>query len=207
MALRFSPGGNVQAHRMEFLRMYCELPEEALLLDDWAAMSHPTSGWQVLHFLAQAVNRSHLQVPAGCTRRPLELLGGADSLVQALLRRRCDLDCPISQSAAAAPGFTALHLLAKPYQKWRPEELDDVLALAAAILQHGGCANPQVAHTGRTPLAIAASSGQEKMVRLLVRHGADPAAPEGDGVTPMELCRRGRQNRLATVLEELSRLT
>ena len=95
-----------------------------------------------------------------------------------------------------------MHLLAKPYNKWTREQLDDVLALAEAILQHGGRVNPRVQHTGRTPLAIAASSGQEELALLLVRYGADPAAPERDGLTPIGICRRGRQPVMASRLEE-----
>ena len=71
------------------------------------------------------------------------------------------------------------------------------------MLRHGGRVDPHVGHNGRTPLAIAASSGQEALVRLLVRFGADPKAPEGDGITPIELCRRGRQNSFVLLLAEL----
>ena len=159
-------------------------------------------------FLAQAVNRGHLVAPAGCYLRGLGLLGGAESLVRKLLEHGCDLNAAIEEPApgfkAAAVGFTALHLLAKPHHKWSPEELDDVLAFAEAILRNGGRVDPHSGRGGRTPMAIAASSGQAELVQLLVRYGADPRALEGDGITPIELCRRGRQNAMANLLAELA---
>ena len=113
------------------------------------------------------------------------------------------MDDHVAEHAQVAKGFTALHLLAKPYKKWTREQLDDVVALAEAILQQGGNASPEVPRTGRTPLAIAAaSSGQEELALLLVRYGADPAAPERDGLTPIGICRRGRQPVMASRLEE-----
>ena len=42
------------------------------------------------------------------------------------------------------------------------------------------------------------------MVRLLIRYGADPSVPEGDGATPAELRRKGCQPGMAATLEELA---
>jgi ankyrin repeat protein len=53
-------------------------------------------------------------------------------------------------------------------------------------------------------MAIAASSGQAELVQLLVGYGADPRALEGDGITPIELCRKGRQTAMANLLAELA---
>ena len=199
-AVLFTAGSDVEANRRQFLQEYCDMPP-GLFEEEWAALRHE-SGWTPLHFLAQAVNRGHLLAPAGCRRRGLELLGSAESLVRLLRERGCDLDCAVSQTASAARGFTALHLLAKPYKKWSRDQLEDVLAPAEAILQQGGIADPEVPHSGRTPLAIAASAGQEELALLLVRYGADPAACERDGPTPIEICRRGRQLAMASRLEE-----
>ena len=150
------------------------------------------------------MNQGHLQAPAGCRLRGLELLGGAEPLLRVMMHGGCDLNALTDEHAFAAPGFTALHLLAKPHHKWSRDELDDVLSLAEAILRLGGRVDAFIPHTGRTPLAIAASSGQEALVRLLVRYGADPAAHEGDGFSAIELCRRGRQNAMAALLVELA---
>ena len=136
------------------------------------------------------------------------MLGTAESLVWKLLAHGGDLNAAVEEPApgrkAAAVGFTALHLLAKPHHKWSPEELDDVLAFAEAILRNGGRVDPPQGRSGRTPMAIAASSGQAELVQLLVRYGAGPRALEGDGITPIELCRRGRQNAMANLLAELA---
>ena len=200
-AIRFSKGGDVEAHQLEFLRLYCEVPER-WISRQWGGFRH-SSGWQVLHFLAQAVNRGHLLAPAGCPRQGLEVLGGADSMLEEVLDHGGDLDATVSESADCAAGFGALHVLAKPYHRWSADQLDDVLSLAKAALQRGCRADLRVPHTGRTPLAIAATAGQEQVARLLVGHGADPTVVEGGGMTPIQLCRRGRQIHMAKVLEEL----
>ena len=188
--------------RLQFFIKYCELTEVLLLDRSWASLSHQT-GMQPLHFLAQAVNRGHLQVPAGTGLSGLELLGGAKSMLHAMREHGADLDSPVGADHLAA-GFTALRLLAKPHHRWSQQELGDVLALAEAILQQGGRVDAQVPRTGRTPLALAAAAGQEDMIRLLIRFEADPGAPDGDGVTPIELCRKGRQHATAALLVELA---
>ena len=115
------------------------------------------------------------------------------------------MDSAIRENAADAAGFTALHLLAKPRQQWSSGQLSDVLGLAEALLKHGASVNPRVLHSGRTSLGLAASSGQEAMVRLLVRYGACPEDKEGnDGQTPIEICRKGRQYGMAKLLAELA---
>jgi ankyrin repeat protein len=45
---------------------------------------------------------------------------------------------------------------------------------------------------GRQPLRTAAAGGRPAAVRRLLAHGADPTLPDGDGRTPLDLCRRGR---------------
>ena len=178
-------------------------PEIADGAEDWAGMMDG-SGWTPLHFLCQAVNRGHLLAEAGARRSGLDLLGHPTFVVRWLVAAGCELNAPIVQKLqnTNAVGFRALHLLAKPHHKWTREQLDDVLALAQAILQQGGRVNPEVPHSGRMPLSLAASSGQEELALLLVRYGADPAAPERDGLTPIGICRRGRQPVMASRLEE-----
>ena len=136
----------------------------------------------------------------------MELLGGADAVVSALVGHGCNLSRRIADIAgSAAAGFTALHLLAKPHSRRTSEQLEDVLALAQALIRRTADVNARLPRTERTPLAIAATAGQQEMCRLLVAHGADPAAREGpDGLTPIELCRRGRQSSMASMLGELA---
>ena len=167
-------------------------------------MRHDESGWHPVHFLAQAVNRGHLQAPAGSCLQSLALLGSAETVVGLLISKRCYLDAPVAEYAAAAAGYTALYLLEKPHRKRSRSELDAVLSLAEAILRNGGRPDRRLPHSGRTPLALAASVGQEDMARLLIRYGADPSVPEGDGATPAELCRRGCQPAMAAALDELA---
>jgi hypothetical protein len=187
---------------LDFFERYAKMPRKFLLGQNWASQRN-SRGWRPLHFVAQAVNRCHLQTAGRGRMRGLALLGGAESLVEALLLHGCDLDAAIPLDSSQAPGFTALHLLAKPYRAWSSDERDDVLDLAAAILRHGGSPDPRVPQTGRTPLGIAAAAGQEALARLLVRFGADPTQPEGDGPSPIEICRRGGQTGVAYKLEEL----
>ena len=139
------------------------MPVELLVEPAWADMRHP-GGWRPVHFLAQAINRGHLQAPEGCRLRGLELLGGADTLVHAMLGHGCRLNARISDTADAAPGFTALHLLAKPHHKWSRETMDDVLALAEALLRRRADVNAGLDRTGRTP----SGHRRQEMSRLLV---------------------------------------
>ena len=44
----------------------------------------------------------------------------------------------------------------------------------------------------RHPLRLAAANGRSGSVRALLAHGADPARHDSDGLTPLDLCRRGR---------------
>ena len=200
----FTGVASPRANRLEFFRWYCDLPVELLVEPAWADMRHP-SGWRPVHFLAQAVNRGHLQAPRGSPLRGLELLGGADAVVNALVGHGCRLNRRISDTADAAAGFTALHLLAKPHSRRTSEQLEDVLALAGALIRRTADVNARLPRTERTPLAIAATAGQQEMSRLLVAYGADPTAREGpDGLTPIELCRRGRQSSMASMLGELA---
>ena len=180
-------------------------PEIADGAEDWAGMMDG-SGWTPLHFLCQAVNRGHLLAEAGARRSGLDLLGHPTFVVRWLVAAGCELNAPIVQKLHTnAVGFTALHLLAKPHHKWTREQLDDVLALTEALLHHGACPDPEVPLTGRTPLSLAATAGQDGLAALLVKYGADPASTERDGRTAIERCRSGAQMPMARVLEEAHR--
>ena len=180
--------------------------------ENWAGLVDNISGWMPLHFLCQAVNRGHL-LAQGARRGGLELLGSrnevwscssaAADVVRWLVRAGCELNATIAQRLQTdAVGFGALHLLAKPHQKWTHEQLDDVLALMEALLEHGALPDSEQPGTGRTPLSLAATAGQYALAALLLRYGADPANPERDGRTAIERCRSGAQVPMARLLEE-----
>ena len=193
---------------MQFLVDYCHMPRAmAENNEDWAGLMDAT-GWSPVHFLCQAVNRGHLLAEeAGARRRGLDLLGHPASVVQWLRAGGCSLNVPVTHHAqdTMAVGFTALHLLAKPHHKWTGEQLDDVLALAEALLEQGASPSSELPSTGRTPLSLAATAGQEELAALLVKYGADPASRERDGSTVFERCRRGRQMPMVRALEEARR--
>ena len=46
----------------------------------------------------------------------------------------------------------------------------------------------------RHPLRLAAAHGRLPSVHRLLAHGADPARRDGDGLTPLDHCRRGRRD-------------
>jgi hypothetical protein len=193
---------------MQFLIDYCRMPREtANDVENWAGLMDG-SGWSPLHFLCQAVNRGHLLAEAGARRRGLDLLGDPDAVVRWLRAGGCNLNVPVAQKTqnTQAVGFTALHLLAKPHQKWTGEQLDDVRALMEALLRQGAWPDSELPGTGRTPLTLAATGGQYAVVELLLKHGADPENPERDGRTLIEMCRSGAQKPMAKLLEEAARL-
>ena len=119
----------------------------------------------------------------------------------------CELNAPVVHQTqnTNAVGFTALHLLAKPHHKWTGEQLDDVLALMEALLEQGASPDSELPGTGRTPLSLAATAGQEEVAVLLVKHGVDPASPERDGSSVFARCRSGRQMPMLKALEEACR--
>ena len=115
---------------------------------------------------------------------------------------------------AAGPGFTALHWAAGTWETSMTYDYPDAdgewkalgglqvrkLELIKALLDHGADVNARVTKSpprfginmffmvqmaGATPFWIAALSADLEVMRLLVAHGADPAIPSEDGVTPL----------------------
>ena len=55
---------------------------------------------------------------------------------------------------------------------------------------------------GYTPLHEAAQNGQLDMIRLLLAHGADPAARKADGETPAQTALKAGHPEAATLIED-----
>ena len=72
---------------------------------------------------------------------------------------------------------------------------------AAALLDMGANPNPRSARTGLTPLMIAAVSGKENLVRLLLAHGADKRIVDNQGKTAAGLARMANKESMAQLIE------
>ena len=62
------------------------------------------------------------------------------------------------------------------------------VSVAQALLDHGATIDVRDAKE-QTPLRRAVNCGQLEIVRLPVRHGADPKAADRRGVTPLDVAR------------------
>lgn len=95
----------------------------------------------------------------------------ADS-VRALIEAGADVDAPDQA------GNTPLHFAAQ----------EGALVVGRTLLEGGAAVDPKDQH-GNTPLwrAVLNSRGEGEMIALLRRHGADPLAPNRQGVTPAAL--------------------
>jgi ankyrin repeat protein len=84
-------------------------------------------------------------------------------------------------SGPPVPGFTAAHLAAH----YGHESL--ITALAAAGADLNAKSQSQIAPPGNRPLHAAIAGKQAGAVRVLLERGADPNAPQDDGLTPLHL--------------------
>lgn len=83
---------------------------------------------------------------------------------------------------AAHPPRNTLHCMAyQTYSRHRPWE--ERKAILTWMLDHGGEVNGRL--YGRTPLRGAASAHDLDTVKLLVARGADPNAPDAEGIPPI----------------------
>jgi uncharacterized protein len=107
-------------------------------------------------------------------RTPLHYaaLDDAAESVRALIDAGADVD------ARDQAGNTPLHFAAQ----------EGSLAVGRILLEAGAAVDPKDQH-GNTPLwrAVFNSRGDGEMITLLRRHGADPLAPNGQGITPATL--------------------
>ena len=82
---------------------------------------------------------------------------------------------------------------------------DGDLEAARHFIQSGVDINYEHPEMLTTPLIEAVQSGQEKMVALLLEHGADPMQRAGFGEkTAVEIARAGKQEGIVRLLESYS---
>lgn len=86
---------------------------------------------------------------------------------------------------ADAPVETRLRALVMAADHQRINVIDTLVAADTPV-----DAQDQV--FGRHPLRLAAANGRPASVRSLLAHGADPTRRDANGLTPLDLCRRGR---------------
>ncbi len=74
--------------------------------------------------------------------------------------------------------------------------------LAQLLLDAGADTSARMPKSGNTALHVAAERGDAAMVRLLLSHGADRAARNAAGLTPLALAERGDIRATAAVLRD-----
>jgi len=73
------------------------------------------------------------------------------------------------------------------------------LAVAQVLLAHGADVHAK-SHGGWTALHSAADHGQIEFIRILLEHGALPDVRNDDGLSPLDLARRGAHSEVADLL-------
>ena len=74
-------------------------------------------------------------------------------------------------------------------------------ALGKALLEHGAPVNARQA-MGWTPLHAAAQNGDKTMTELLLSHGADPRMTNDEGVSAIDLAKKGGHADLLSLLDK-----
>ncbi len=75
------------------------------------------------------------------------------------------------------------------------------VALARALLERGAPVDARQA-MGWTPLHAAAQNGDRAMAELLLQHSADPHATNDEGVSAVDLAKKGGHNDVAAMFEK-----
>lgn len=127
--------------------------------------------------------------PDGFAPLHLACFFGHPALVDGLLARGADANAVSRNAMAVRP----LHSAAAH------GGADARLTISRALLAGGADARP-AQHGGWTPLHQAAATGDAALARLLLDHGADPAARSDDGKLPADMARERGHLELAASL-------
>ena len=181
------PARLVHGARVDFLVQTCGIPEQAVRDGIWAEWQN-VHGWNVMHFLAESLNKQHLTAEA---YRNLEV----DTFVWRFVYRGGDLDAHVDPGPSAA-GKTPLLMLCQVQtsKAARTESHErDVAGLAECLLKYGASPIKCMGHgNGRAPLSHALAHGRMMVVKALIRYGASPYDVDANGDTAVEVARRNR---------------
>ena len=79
-------------------------------------------------------------------------------------------------------------------------------AILEYLISMGGDVNAKDSIVGETPLHIASSQGLKKHVELLLEHGANPAATDDAGDTPLDVATKAEIKNILEVAQEKRRV-
>ena len=116
--------------------------------------------------------------------------GHAD-IVQLLIEKGADVNAPSKNQMKVRPIHAAVAFGDK-----------EVGCKIAKILLENGADVKAKQQGGWTPLHRAVNSGSEKLVTLLMSHGANPAEPNEEGVTPLQLAEEKEHHGVISLLNK-----
>jgi uncharacterized protein len=158
---------NAQADIVELL---LDTPIQ-LNIHEAAALGKMSRIEQILHQQPELVNTCSVD---GFTPLGLAAFFGHPTAVRTLISAGAECNKPSSNDLAACPLHSAVAARH--------------VAVAEILLEAGADLNARYS-SGYTPLIAAAENGQAAMVRLLLRHGADPTLCREDGMKAIDLAR------------------
>ena len=188
------PPQQIRRARMNFLLKVCGVPEEMIFDSTWAEWQD-VHGWNVMHFLAESLNKQYLDPDEYAN---LEV----DTFVWRFVRRGGDLNARVVPGPRAA-GKTPLLMIVQVQtsKAARTESHErDVAGLAECLLKYGASPTKCMGHgNGRAPLSHALAHGRMMVVAAFIRYGASPYDVDDQGDTTVEVASRnhtaaGRQN-------------